>query len=357
VSFRSAAERFRSGRNGYDGDMNRLTLAASSAAVALAGLATWRAFARKRLSLEGCVVVITGGSRGLGLALAREFGRRGAKLAICGRDEAHLDRARSDLEGYGYEALTVPCDVRDARSVDRFIERVADRYGRIDIVVNNAGIISVGPLEEMSREDFDDAMRTHLWGAYHTIEASMPLLASARRPAIANIASIGGLVSVPHLLPYSASKFALVGYSLGLGAELAARGISVTTVCPGLMRTGSPRNALFKGRSAAEYAWFMLGDALPFSSISAPHAARRIVDAIERGVPFVILSSQARLLAAMQHLTPNLTLRLLALTAVLLPRAGSDAGASRRGYQSESAITQSPLCALNRRAEVALNQR
>src|SRR5204863_2590958 len=127
----------------------------------------------------------------------------------------------------------------------------------------------------------------------HTTLDVMPDMRARREGRIVNISSIGGKVSVPHLLPYSASKFALVGLSEGLRAELAKDGIVVTTVCPGLMRTGSPRNAQFKGQHRAEYAWFTLSDSMPFFSQSAERAARQILSACRHGEAEVVLSLPA----------------------------------------------------------------
>src|SRR6185503_4123757 len=120
--------------------------------------------------------------------------------------------------------------------------------------------------------------------------AVLPEMRARREGRIVNITSIGGKISVPHLLPYSASKFALVGLSEGLRAELAKDGIVVTTICPGLMRTGSPRNATFKGQHRAEYAWFSIGDSLPVTAMSADRAARQILTACKRGEAEVVLS-------------------------------------------------------------------
>src|SRR6186997_1202822 len=113
--------------------------------------------------------------------------------------------------------------------------------------------------------------------------AVLPDMRKRRSGRIVNITSIGGKLGIPHLLPYSASKFAAVGFSQGLRAEVAAEGIKVITVVPGLMRTGSPRNAIFRGRHRSEYAWFSISDALPGVSISAEQAARRIIEATCRG--------------------------------------------------------------------------
>src|SRR5204863_5194639 len=111
----------------------------------------------------------------------------------------------------------------------------------------------------------------------------LPAMRRQGEGRIVNISSIGGKIAVPHLLPYDASKFALTGFSEGLRAELLKDGIYVTTVCPGLMRTGSPRNADFKGQHEAEYAWFSIGDSLPGMSMSAEAAAERIVTAFRQG--------------------------------------------------------------------------
>jgi NAD(P)-dependent dehydrogenase (short-subunit alcohol dehydrogenase family) len=302
------------------------------------------------------VVAITGGSRGLGLALAREFGARGASIAICGRDPVVLERAADDVAARGIEVFALDCDVRDPADVERFVQAVLDRYARVDVLVNNAGTIVVGPMSVMDDSDYNDAMQTHFWGAHHAISAVLPSMRSAGGGRIVNIASIGGLVSVPHLLPYAASKFALVGYSLGLRQELAREGICVTTVCPGLMRTGSPRNAAFKGQHRKEYAWFDLMASSPLTSISAQSAARAIADATVARRNLVVLSPQAQLLALATHLAPDLVTGINALVASLMPQAAGDRRASR-GSDSESPATRSSITALGRRAERDLNQR
>ena len=172
--------------------------------------------------------------------------------------------------------LALPCDVTIREDVDALVREVAERLGPIDVLINNAGIISVGPVETMEIEDFQQAMATNFWGPLYAILAVLPGMRRRGEGRIANIASIGGKISVPHLVPYSASKFALVGLSEGLlRAELAKNGISVITIYPGLMRTGSPRHAIFKGRHRAEYAWFSVSDALPLVSMDAAGPAAR----------------------------------------------------------------------------------
>ena len=223
-----------------------LTIAAGAGAV----LALRALRSRATYDFRGKSVLITGGSRGLGLVLAREFAAEGARLTIVARDRVELEQARADLAARGAEVLAFACDVRDQADVQSAIERVVARYGSIDVLINNAGVIQAGPVEHMQVADFEDALNTHLWGPLYTMLAATPYMRRQGGGRIVNIASIGGKVAVPHLVPYTTSKFALVGLSDGMRAELARDNIIVTTVCPGLMRTGSHLNALFKGQHA-----------------------------------------------------------------------------------------------------------
>jgi NAD(P)-dependent dehydrogenase (short-subunit alcohol dehydrogenase family) len=289
-----------------------------------------------RYQLRGRVVLISGGSRGLGLGLAREYARHGAKLALVARDAAALERACEELHGSGAEAIGVPCDVSDEEQVRAMIERVAAAFGRIDVLVNDAGTIEVGPLSTMTTDDFAESMDINFWGAFNVAHHGLPYL-KAGEGRIVNISSIGGLLSMPHLLPYSTSKFALTGFSLGLRMELAQRGIAVVTVCPGLMRTGSPVNAEFKGDAAAEYAWFTIADALPLISMQAERAAREIVRASRRGDILLVLGLPAKLAALANALFPALTVRASEVVARWLPRSNDPRGTSGRRIEPRPA--------------------
>lgn len=300
--------------------------------------------ARRRLDLRDRVAIVTGGSRGLGLVLARELVRRGARVAICARDAEELERARVDLRERGGHVYASPCDVTDRDDVVRFVTQARDELGPIDVLVNNAGVVQVGPMELMNLDDYQQALRTHLWGPLHAILAVLPEMRRRGAGRIVNIASIGGKLAVPHLVPYSASKFALVGMSAGMRTELAKDGILVTTVCPGLMRTGSPRHALFKGRHRAEYGWFAIADSLPLTTISADRAARQIVDACVHGDAELVLSVPARLAVKAYGLAPNLIDELLALVARVLP--ASDNPATVAGKHAGSAVAPSVLTRL-----------
>ncbi len=298
--------------------------------------------------LNGKSVLITGGSRGLGLVMAREFAREGARLVLCARDETELHRARTDLEGF--DVMTVPCDVTDKQAVTEMIERVNARFGGVDVLVNNAGVIQVGPIEVMTPEDFEITMQAHFWGPLNTILAVLPSMRAKKSGRIVNISSVGGKVSVPHLVPYSASKFALVGLSKGLRTELMKDGIKVTTVCPGLMRTGSPRNADFKGKHHLEYAWFSISDALPLLSVSAENAARQIVRACKRGQAELVISVPAKVAVLFESLFPEAMSQILAVVNQLLPEAGGAGKQTMKGRDSTSAWSPSWLTTLNEAA-------
>ena len=284
------------------------------------GLGCWALAAvveRRRFSgLRGKVVLITGSSRGFGLALAEEFGGSGARLVLTARDEAELQAAKRDLMARGLadeNVLYFPCDLTNLDETKNMVALATARMGRIDILVNNAGIITVGPVEDQPVSAFKEAVESNYYTALHATNSVLPQMLARGGGNIVNIASIGGKVAVPHLLPYSASKFALVGFSQGLHAELRSKGILVTTVCPGLMRTGSQDQALFTGHREREYRWFSLGASLPGLSIAASSAARKVVAATASGATELIITPQASLAATVAQMAPAFTGKLLSI--------------------------------------------
>jgi NAD(P)-dependent dehydrogenase (short-subunit alcohol dehydrogenase family) len=328
----------------------------SIAAGVLAGMAASRIFARPAYDLRGKNVFITGGSRGLGLLLAREFAVCGAKVAITARDAEALDRAVSDLKRRTEHVFAVETDITMREEAGAALDQVRRKFGPIDVLVNNAGTICVGPLEVMTIDDYRDSLNTHFWGPYFATMAILEEMQSRRQGRIINISSIGGKISVPHLLPYCVGKFALTGFSEGLRSALRKDNIYVTTVCPGLMRTGSPRNALFKGNNEAEYAWFATSDALPGLSMNAERAARRIVRACIRGDAEIVLSLPAKIAVQLDALMPGVTADVLGFVNSLLPSAERSATQARTGKQSASDAPPAWITALNDRAAESSNQ-
>src|SRR6059036_1839380 len=284
-----------------------------------------------RYPLRDKVVVITGGSRGLGLVLARYVCARGGNVALIARDPEELARAKADLAPHGSVVLTIECDLLDSEQIRSAVRRIIDRFGKIDILINNAGIIEVGPLEHMRPEDFDRAMRLHFWAPFELISQIVPEMLIWGGGRIVNISSIGGKIAVPHMASYSASKFALTGLSDALRAELAHDNIHVTTVAPGMMRTGSHVNAKFKGKHDNEFAWFAASAGAPLLSINADRAARKILAACCRGQPSITLTFAARAAIVGNALAPNLTGYLMKFANRFLPGTGGEQGNKSRG--------------------------
>lgn len=326
-------------------EQNRDTLLL--AAAGLGALFATRAAVRRwrEYNLRGRTVLITGGSRGLGLLMAHELVAEKARVAICARDYAELERARGELTAGGGQVLAVPCDVSSKEHVDQMVREVRNRWGSIDVLINNAGIIQVGPMEEMRLEDYTEAMNINFWGTVHTTLAVLPEMRRRREGRIVNIASLGGKVAVPHMLPYSASKYAVVGFSEGLRVELAKDNIIVTTVCPGPMRTGSYVNATFKGQNRAEYKWFSRNSSLPVASLKGERAAYQIIRAMKRGDAEIIIPVPANIAAKFHALFPEVTSALLGfVNQALLPAPGGIGKRQAKGKDS-GPVEPTPLLA------------
>ena len=312
--------------------------------------------ALNRYDLRGKVVLVTGGSRGLGLVLARQLAAKGAKLAICARTPEQLGQAHIELENAGAEVMSMTVDVTDQRQVQAMIIDVLEHYGRLDVLINNAGIIQVGPQEHMGINEYEQAMKTNFWSALYTMLAVIPYFKEQRRGRIVNVTSIGGKIAVPHLLPYTASKFALVGLSEGMHAELKKDNILVTTVVPNLMRTGSPRNVTVKGNHELEYALFKMADSSSMLSQSAEHAAKEIIFAIEQGQSEAILSATAKVATVLQGFAPGWMNLLMSLANKILPGAVEGGDESKKGYESESGLSTGTVGSVSDRAAVKNNE-
>jgi short-subunit dehydrogenase len=311
-----------------------------------------RRLSRREYSFRGRTVVLTGGTRGLGLAMARRFADEGARVWLIARSTDELAQAADDLAARGGWVRTIVADVRRGDHVGRVVDTVIAHGDRIDVLVNNAGIIEVGPVEHAKLEDFEDALATHFWGPLDLIRASLPHMRRNWEGRILNIASIGGRVAVPHLAAYTASKFALVGLSESLRAELMKEGILVTTVTPGLMRTGSYVNVKLRGRHADELKWFTAMSATPLTSMRADRAARMIVEGCRHGRATLTPGVQARLAIILNALAPNFVASLTAaVDATLLPPPADSvrADTARQATEVDPGLVKKILPAQTRR--------
>ena len=242
------------------------------------------------------------------------------------------DRAAGQLRAAGAEVTAVACDLTDEASPQRLVDTALERYGRLDIVISNAGIIQVGPVQAAQLSHYEDAVQTMALAPVRLALTALPVMRRQGHGRIVTIASIGGKLGVPHLLPYSTAKFAAVGFSEGLRAELGRGPVTVTTVVPGLMRTGSHLQARFTGQAGKEFTWFALGASLPLLSMDAERAARQIIEAVRARRAEIILTPAGQLVSRVAGLAPGLTSEVLHLVQQLtLPApAGQRASRNRR---------------------------
>lgn len=270
---------------------------------------------------DTATALVMGASRGLGLLVSEELLRRGFVVHGCARDEDELQGAARILAAAVPGARYVPrvCDVRDAQAVSAVVEEVVAAHGRLDVAIHVAGVIQVGHADTVTLGHYHDAVDTMLWGPVHLALASLPHMREAGRGRIGIVSSVGGLVAVPRLVPYSVAKFGAVGLAEGLYAELAGTGVTVTTVTPGLMRTGGHTHARFVDDAVTDYAWFAPLASLPGLSISAERAARRIVSGVLSGNPTVELTPLTIIGRRVHGLAPATTVRAMGLVSRLMP--------------------------------------
>ncbi|HJT80481.1 MAG TPA: SDR family oxidoreductase [Chthoniobacterales bacterium] len=296
----------------------------------------------RQFDIRDKVFLITGGSRGLGLIMARQICDQCGKVALLARDMEELTRAEEDLIERRGEVLAIACDLQLKPHIEAAVRRTIEYFGRIDVLINNAGIIQVGPLGHMKRSDFEQSMGLHFWAPYELVMQVIPHMRKQGGGRIVNISSIGGKMAVPHLAPYCAGKFALTGFSDAVRAELAGDNIHVTTVAPGLMRTGSHMNAQFKGDHDAEFAWFSTASGFPLISMNAERAARKILAACRRGQSSLILTFAARLGIVGNAVAPNLTGFVMKLVSRFLPQRVAEGGDElRTGWESREGYSAS----------------
>ena len=279
---------------------------------------------RHRTEFAGRTVLVTGGSRGLGLELVREFSRRGARVVFCARHADEVSRAEAELDRQGHrQVYGMVCDVSHPEGPARLCAEVTSAFGAVDILVNNAGQIQVQPFVDSDETAFHRSLDLFLYGPLRLSQELLPAMMSQGRGAIVNVTSIGGLLPAPHLVSYNCGKAAMVALSEGMSVELDRYGIQVLTVKPGLMRTGGHRNAMFGGRASEEYAWFSRAAVSPALALSASSAARRVVDALAEGRRTVSLGWEGKWGPFFHTFLPETSHRLTSLIEKLLPAAGA----------------------------------
>lgn len=294
------------------------------------------------MKFENKNIIITGGSRGLGLALCEEFARQGANLLLIARDKEELLKAQSHLNEKFPERsfFILSCDLCSASSYKIIHQTALKVFPQVNLIVNNAGAIMVGPFTSMNEDDFRTQMEIHLFAPLKMIQLFLPDFIKQGSGQIVNICSMGGKVSVPNMLTYDASKFALAGLSQGLSAELKEKNIFVTTVYPALMMTGSPIQAVFKGQHGKSFDWFSCADYMPFVALPAEKAAKKIVNAAYHKKAELVIPWFAHLRVLGSAVFPNLMISTMRLINSFMPKEDSSIYKSGAEAQKEAHFFQ-----------------
>lgn len=244
------------------------------------------------------VAVITGGAGGIGMAMARAFAARGAKLVLADLDEQALGRAVGELTGEGASALAVATDVTSLESVQALAAAAKAHFGGAHIVCNNAGVATFGEIQRSSHRDWVYTMNVNFWGVVHGVESFVPLLVEQGQGGhIVNTASMAGLVGMRWLGIYSASKFAVVGLTEALHRELTPQGIGVSVLCPMIVDTQINENSARmrpQGLRNADELPPPPSSAMAGGTIPTAEVGRRVVRGIERGDLYVLTHPEQR---------------------------------------------------------------
>jgi NAD(P)-dependent dehydrogenase (short-subunit alcohol dehydrogenase family) len=254
---------------------------------------------------SGQVVLVTGASSGIGAALAREFARHGADLVLAARRVDRLETVRADVERAGRRALTVACDVTVDGDVDRAAERARRTFGRVDVVVANAGYGVVGPVERLTVEDFRRQFETNVFGVLRTVYATLADL-KASRGRLVIIGSVNGHVAPPGTAPYAMSKFAVRALAEALGHELAPAGVSVVLISPGFVaseiRQVDNRGVWHPEPATGPPRWLVM---------PAGRAAQHIVRAVARRRREAVITGHGKFAVFVQRHLPGLVAMVL----------------------------------------------
>ncbi|MBW4450628.1 MAG: SDR family oxidoreductase [Spirirestis rafaelensis WJT71-NPBG6] len=253
-------------------------------------------------------VIITGASQGIGKATALEFARQGCNIVLAARQPERLEAAAIEVRELGREALAIPTDVRDPQQVNNLVEKALEHFGHVDVVINNAGIFALGPVEEFQLSDWQQIINTNLLGYIHVIHAILPHLLERGKGTIVNVSSIAGLDAIPYQIPYNTSKHAIAGLTKSLHAELSPKGIQVTGIYPSFIRTQIDERTIFRGKEeeTTKARYDLVNTMLHTPLLEKPE---KVAKAIWKGVKNQradVIVGQAKLWTTMYHLFPGL---------------------------------------------------
>lgn len=248
------------------------------------------------------IVIVTGASSGIGRALCEKLSRDGAVLIMADIEMEGLRRLASNLSESGGRAYAAHLDVSNAEQVQALVDRVISEHGRLDLIFNNAGVAIAGEARDLSIDHWRRIINVNLWGVIHGTSAAYPVMIRQGFGHIINTASLAGLVGSPTMIPYSTTKFAVVGLSTSLRAEAEGLGVKVSVVCPGFIQTGIFDSATYIHAKQEE----MLAR-LPFKPMDVDAAARIILRGVARNKAIIVFPFYGRLLWWLQRIHNSLT--------------------------------------------------
>jgi NAD(P)-dependent dehydrogenase (short-subunit alcohol dehydrogenase family) len=257
--------------------------------------------------LKGRVAVVSGAASGIGRAVSLELGKHGCDLAICDLDDTGLEQTANEVRALGRRVSRHRVDVADRQQMQRFADQVVAEYGRVEILVNNAGVTVTADFEQHSLEDWEWILGVNLWGVIHGCKFFLPHLKQAGEAHIVNVSSVFGLIGVPGQSSYCATKFAVRGLSEALWAELKSHGIGVTCVHPAGVRTNIVRSA----RTADEADKAQAVEFIDSNSITPERCAQRIVRAIRDNRMRLLDSPTAFVIDTIKRVTPVASQRVI----------------------------------------------
>lgn len=272
----------------------------------------------KSTDLTGRVAVITGAGSGIGREVALLCAKRGAHLALCDINGVGLAETTNTARTLGAQVLSSRVDVSDAEAMTRFAQATSDRFGRVDLLVNNAGVAVVGGFLETNLKDWQWLVDINLMGVVHGCDSFLPIIIrSGRGGHVVNLSSAAGLLANPQLSAYSATKFAVLGLSEALRMELKPYGIGVTAVCPGIIDTAITQNSPIRGEGEASKRRERLMSTYRKRGYTANRVAHNILRAVERDRAVAPVAAEAHVMYALSRAAPPLARSLAARLADL----------------------------------------
>jgi NADP-dependent 3-hydroxy acid dehydrogenase YdfG len=241
------------------------------------------------------VAIVTGASSGIGRAIALALARQGACVALAARREASLQELAEEIRGSGRKALVIPTDVTQRAQVEGLVQEVLARWGRVDILISNAGEYIQGSIVDLDLVDIQRSLDVNYFGGVYCIKAVLPTMLAQKSGHIVVVTSMDGKIGLPPDAPYVSAKFAMTGFCEVLRQEVASHGIAVTNVLPGRVDTAMIEHLRFSWISP---------------KVAPETVARSIIDAIRKRKPIVIVPPQAKLLYYINVFAPRLSDRL-----------------------------------------------